>query len=125
MARTIQRVSYDALICGMSAIANVVAAYAQQVSAPSGKNSSGAKDSLPPKHKIGIFGFGSLIADPGEELANATVSRLEAETPFAIEYAHSSTHTRSGAPTLVPVKSGGAKVSLEDALKKTRGVPAK
>jgi hypothetical protein len=110
MARMMQQTGYDALICGVIILANVVSANAQQASAPSSKNSSGAKDSVPPKYKVGIFGFGSLIADPGEELANATVSRLEAETPFAIEYAHSSTHTRSGAPTLVPVKSGGAKV---------------
>ena len=110
MARTMQQASYDALICGVIVLANVVSANAQQANAPSSKNSSGGKDSVPPKYKIGIFGFGSLIADPGEELANATVSRLEAKTPFAIEYAHSSTHTRSGAPTLVPVKSGGAKV---------------
>jgi hypothetical protein len=62
------------------------------------------------KLKIGIFGFGSLIADPGEELANATASRMEAETPFAVEYGRTSKRTRGGAPTLVPVNSGGAHV---------------
>jgi hypothetical protein len=62
------------------------------------------------KLKIGIFGFGSLIADPGEELANATASRMEAETPFAVEYGRTSKRTRGGAPTLVPVSSGGAHV---------------
>jgi hypothetical protein len=61
------------------------------------------------KPKYGIFGFGSLISDPGEELSKATVSRQELETPFAIEYGRSSS-TRGGAPTLVPVKTGGAKV---------------
>jgi hypothetical protein len=60
-------------------------------------------------HKYGIFGFGSLITDPGEELAAATERRVEIDTPFAIEYGRSS-GTRGGAPTLVPVKSGGAKV---------------
>jgi hypothetical protein len=60
--------------------------------------------------KIGIFGFGSLIADPGEELAKATASRMEAETPFAVEYGRTSKRTRGGAPTLVPVNSGGAHV---------------
>ncbi len=63
----------------------------------------------PPKHQYGIFGFGSLIVDPGQELAAATERREETETPFAIEYGRSS-GTRGGAPTLVPVKSGGAKV---------------
>jgi hypothetical protein len=62
------------------------------------------------KLKIGIFGFGSLIADPGEELANATASRIEAETPFAVEYGRTSKRTRGGAPTLVPVSAGGAHV---------------
>jgi hypothetical protein len=60
--------------------------------------------------KIGIFGFGSLIADPGDELAQATASRMEAETPFAVEYGRTSKRTRGGAPTLVPVSSGGAHV---------------
>jgi hypothetical protein len=75
-----------------------------------GAVSSTQKELPKAKHKIGIFAFGSLIADPGAELAAATTSRLEAETPFAIEYDHTSTHTRGGAPTLVPVASGGAKV---------------
>jgi len=61
------------------------------------------------KHQFGIFGFGSLIADPGVELAAATESRKDLETPFAVEYGRSS-NTRGGAPTLVPVKTGGAKV---------------
>jgi hypothetical protein len=61
------------------------------------------------KHAYGIFGFGSLISDPGEELINATASRRELMTPFAVEYGRSS-NTRGGAPTLVPVATGGAKV---------------
>ncbi len=61
------------------------------------------------KHTYGIFGFGSLISDPGEELTAATASRRELETPFAVEYGRSS-NTRGGAPTLVPVATGGAKV---------------
>jgi hypothetical protein len=83
---------------------------AQQVAAPVGAGNAAGTAPLATRHQVGIFGFGSLIADPGEELAQATVAKIEAETPFAIEYAHSSTHTRGGAPTLVPVKSGGAKV---------------
>ncbi len=61
------------------------------------------------KHTYGIFGFGSLISDPGEELIAATASRRELETSFAVEYGRSS-NTRGGAPTLVPVATGGAKV---------------
>jgi hypothetical protein len=61
------------------------------------------------KHGYGIFGFGSLISDPGEELIAATASRRELETPFAVEYGRSS-NTRGGAPTLVPVATGGSKV---------------
>jgi hypothetical protein len=61
------------------------------------------------KPRYGIFGFGSLISDPGEELTRATVRREPLETPFAVEYGRSS-NTRGGAPTLVPVQSGGARV---------------
>jgi hypothetical protein len=64
---------------------------------------------LPGKPRYGIFGFGSLISDPGEELTKATGRRQDLETPFAVEYGRSS-NTRGGAPTLVPVKTGGAKV---------------
>ncbi len=70
---------------------------------------STASGQQPAKHKYGIFGFGSLISDPGDELAAATERKEEIETPFAIEYGRSS-GTRGGAPTLVPVKSAGAKV---------------
>jgi hypothetical protein len=100
----------NSLTCGLIIFAMATAASGQTAIAPNGQGSAVANVPAPPKHKIGIFGFGSLIADPGEELAKSTASRLEAETPFAIEYAHTSTHTRGGAPTLVPVKSGGAKV---------------
>jgi hypothetical protein len=97
-------------LCGSLVLIAAVVVQGQQPSTPSGKSATAAaKDAVPEKHKIGIFGFGSLIADPGEELAAATIARVQAETPFAIEYGHSSTHTRAGAPTLVPVKAGGAK----------------
>ena len=78
--------------------------------APVSSEGTGDASHPPPAviHKIGILGFGSLIADPGEELRNATESRQEMETPFAIEFGRSS-NTRGGAPTLVPVKAGGAK----------------
>jgi hypothetical protein len=61
------------------------------------------------KPRFGIFGFGSLISDPGAELIAATEKRQPLETPFAVEYGRSS-NTRGGAPTLVPVSTGGARV---------------
>jgi hypothetical protein len=104
-----RRLIKGAVIYGSILCAIATAASGQQTVAPTGQSGTGTNVPASAKHKIGIFGFGSLIADPGEELAKATTSKLEVETPFAIEYAHSSTHTRGGAPTLVPVKSGGAK----------------
>jgi hypothetical protein len=59
---------------------------------------------------VGILAYGSLIDDPGPELGPAIVWTLEnVETPFFVEYARSS-QLRGGAPTLIPVNSGGAKV---------------
>lgn len=58
---------------------------------------------------IGILAFGSIVGEPGTELADAVTRRIEVETPFAVEFARSS-HTRDGAPTLVPVREGGAHV---------------
>ncbi len=54
---------------------------------------------------IGILAYGSLITDPGseiKELAHHTITDIE--TPFAVEYARTSS-TRSGAPTLVPIEN--------------------
>jgi hypothetical protein len=58
---------------------------------------------------IGILAFGSIVESPGAELAAATIRRTEVETPVAIEFARSS-RTRDGAPTLVPVSEGGARI---------------
>jgi hypothetical protein len=52
---------------------------------------------------IGILAYGSLLADPGEEITEMTVDRIPVTTPFPIEYARSS-RGRAGAPTLVPVE---------------------
>jgi hypothetical protein len=59
--------------------------------------------------KIGILAFGSLIDDPGKEIAQGTVRTLTEGiiTPFRIEFARTS-QRRAGAPTLVPVSDGGA-----------------
>lgn len=58
---------------------------------------------------IGILAFGSLIEEPGSEIAGITVDRRNVLTPFNVEFARSS-ETRYGAPTLVPVDKGGSSV---------------
>jgi hypothetical protein len=60
---------------------------------------------------IGILAYGSLIEDPGKEIEPLVRERRERiETPFSIEFARSSS-TRDGAPTVVPVESGGSRVN--------------
>ncbi len=59
---------------------------------------------------IGILAFGSLLSDCGAEIKCSTERIIDdVETPFPIEFARIS-QTRGGAPTLVPVKTGGEKV---------------
>jgi hypothetical protein len=58
---------------------------------------------------VGILAFGSMVDEPGAELAAVITRRIEAETPFRVEFARSS-RSRDGAPTLVPVDDGGAYV---------------
>lgn len=56
---------------------------------------------------IGVLAYGSLIDNPGEELAQAESERRSGlRTPFRVEFARSS-RGRGGAPTLVPVTVGG------------------
>lgn len=64
------------------------------------------------RRTIGILAYGSLMSDPGAEIENATAKVLTTgiETPFAVEFARTS-RTRKGAPTLVPVETGGSSVS--------------
>jgi cation transport regulator ChaC len=59
--------------------------------------------------RIGILAYGSLIDQPGDEIKNVEADRINVETTFEVEFARSSA-TRGGAPTLVPVSKGGAKV---------------
>jgi hypothetical protein len=59
-----------------------------------------------PKRKIGILAFGSLINDPGKEIASKLAFRIKTETPFPVEYGRLSGMTRGGAPTLVPHEAG-------------------
>lgn len=59
---------------------------------------------------IGILAYGSLIDDPDEEIAGATIhTTANVLTPFGIEFARQS-RSRGGAPTLVPVPHGGSPV---------------
>jgi len=65
------------------------------------------------KYTYGILAYGSLLADPGEEIAAATEGRTRVTTPFPVEYARSSKR-RAGAPTLVLVPEGcGAPVQAQ------------
>lgn len=84
-------------VFGLATIALAVPAIAQ----------TGAKTAT-----IGILAYGSLIDQPGQEIAEATVRTLTdgIMTPFGIEFARTS-QTRAGAPTLVPFDTGGARVS--------------
>lgn len=61
-------------------------------------------------HHVGVLAYGSLISDPGWELADVTAHRITGvPTPFRIEYSRDSL-VRGGAPTLVPVQQGGSSV---------------
>lgn len=61
--------------------------------------------------KVGILAYGSLISDPGEEIARARTETTKGVlTPFNVEFARSSSR-RGNAPTLVPVNSGGSQVA--------------
>ncbi len=64
-----------------------------------------------PRKQAGILAFGSLIGDPGCELAPRIAMRIRTQTPFPVEYGRLS-RTRGGAPTLVPHPKG-APVSAE------------
>ena len=59
---------------------------------------------------IGILAYGSLIEDPGVELA-PVISKMitDVETPFNIEFSRSS-QSRDGAPTVIPVVKYGSPV---------------
>ncbi len=59
---------------------------------------------------IGVLAYGSLITDPGSELAAITLGvTTDVLTPFSVEFARTS-RKRSGAPSLVPVEAGGCPV---------------
>jgi hypothetical protein len=62
-----------------------------------------------PGMSVGILAFGSMAEEPGPELAATATRRIAVQTPFFVEFARSS-RTRDGAPTLVPVRAGGAHI---------------
>jgi hypothetical protein len=64
------------------------------------------------RHTIGILAYGSLIDNPGQEISEIEIDRLDCETPFSIEFARTSS-TRSDAPTLIPVETGGRQVKAK------------
>lgn len=55
---------------------------------------------------VGIFGYGSLLTEPGPDIGPHIVERVAQLSPWPIEYARSS-RGRGGAPTLVLHPSGG------------------
>lgn len=60
---------------------------------------------------VGILAYGSLISHPDAEIEAACIDiRTGITTPFHVESARSS-RSRGGAPTLVPVHSGGMAVT--------------
>lgn len=64
-------------------------------------------------NNVGILAYGSLQSNPGKEIEGSIVKRIEnVTTPFKIEFARSS-KTRNGAPTLVPVSTGGKENSSQ------------
>ena len=63
-----------------------------------------------PGRTVGILAYGSLISTPGVEIEGGTTETKEQiHTPFNVEFARSS-RKRGGAPTLVPVETGGVRV---------------
>ena len=60
---------------------------------------------------VGILAYGSLISDPKCEIEEGRTETIDdVMTPFHVEFARSSSRSRGGAPTLVPVTCGGAHV---------------
>lgn len=72
--------------------------------------------------RVGILAYGSLLEDPGGELAPLIVEKISGtQTPFRIEFSRSSP-MRGGAPTVVPVENAGASV-LGTVLVLREGIP--
>lgn len=61
---------------------------------------------------IAILAFGSLVTDPGPEIAPLIQERRKVTTPFCVEYARLS-ESRGMGPTIVPVSVGGSHVAAD------------
>jgi hypothetical protein len=62
---------------------------------------------------VGILAFGSLIDHPDWEIEEVIIERKTGIlTPFRTEFARAS-QRRAGAPTLVPVMSGGSRIRAQ------------
>jgi hypothetical protein len=55
--------------------------------------------------KIGILAYGSLMQDPGIEIAPLVTTRIKTRTPFGVEFGRLS-KSRGGGPTVVPHPCG-------------------
>ncbi|MEX0806167.1 MAG: hypothetical protein WD688_23030 [Candidatus Binatia bacterium] len=60
-----------------------------------------------PNLGVGIFGYGSLLSDPGDDIGLHVVEHMPHISPWKIEYARRS-DGRGGGPTLVIHQAGGA-----------------
>jgi hypothetical protein len=58
------------------------------------------------RSRVGIFGYGSLLSDPGADIGPHIVERIPHLSPWKIEYARRS-EGRGLGPTLVIHKAGG------------------
>src|SRR3989304_1195370 len=58
--------------------------------------------------RVGILAYGSLRNNHGKEITESIDHQIMVGTTFKIEFAHRS-RTRDYAPTLIPVRRGGAK----------------
>lgn len=61
---------------------------------------------------IAILAYGSLIWNPKKEIEQHTLTKIDCNTPFNVEYARKSS-SRGDAPTLVPVVHGGSHVKAK------------
>src|SRR5688572_6882429 len=60
-----------------------------------------------PDSGVGIFGYGSLLSEPGDDIRPHIVERIPHLSPWKIEYARRS-EGRGGGPTLIFHQAGGA-----------------
>lgn len=62
-----------------------------------------------PNLGVGIFGYGSLLSDPGDDIGPHVVERIPHLSPWKIEYARRS-EGRGRGPTLV-IHQAGARLT--------------